>query len=304
MTYPGYETFRSESVDYLKARIEHAKERFGIGDFPRYEYDLFRGEIWWSEVDAPKIRGRVTIVGSISTKSNTWLWAWANPHFSDVPLGDIKKVQEFGSRESIAKLTKPKWNAEEVDGWEMTAIAARLLEAEGAYRSPSETGFLFLLYDRLEHIPAANIDHYMPLQKAEPFKERPATWLSRPGVWLRRVFTSQPSSRPAPTSDWPFADRENVAVFTVADICDGRAPILRVCHDRKDGAWQFLTGGALPDESQWRLLSLKEIVKRDPSVKLLAELPLDWEATRTAVNERWITAPQRSQGRHKNTEST
>jgi hypothetical protein len=301
MTFPEYETFRSESTDYLKARIEHAKERFGIGVFPRYEYDLFRGEIWWSEVDAPKIRGRVTVVGSISTKSNTWLWAWANPHFSDIPSGDIKKVEEFGSSESIAKLTEPKWNADEVDGWEMTAIAARLLEAEGAYRSPSETGFLFLLYDRLEQIPTADIDQYMPLKKAVPFEEKRATLVSRLHAWLSRVVKTRTSSKATRSlgessnrtnPNWPFSDPENVAVFTVADICDGRAPILRVCHDREDGAWQFLPGGGLPDKSQWRLLSLKEVVKRDPSVKLLAELPLDWEATRSGVTKTWITKPQ------------
>lgn len=295
MTYPEYETFRSESVAYLKARIEHAKVRFGIGDFARFEYDLFRGEIWWGEVGAPKMRGRVTVVGSISTTSNTWLWSWANPHFSDVPLGDIGKVRQFGSKEGIEKLTDEKWNADEADGWEMTAIAARLLEAEGAYRSPSEKGFLFLLYDRLEHIPAAEIAHYMPLQRPEPVRKRRTTWQARLGLWLRRASGRQRSSEPTSGSDWPFADPENVAVFTVADICEGRAPILRVCHDREDGAWQFLTGRALPDKSEWRLLSLKEVVKRDPSVKLLANLPLDWEATRTTVSERWITQPKRQQ---------
>lgn len=295
MTYLKYEAFRSESTDYLKARIEHAKARFGIGDFSRYEYDLFRGEIWWGEVGAPNIRGRVTVVGSLSTKSGTWLWSWANPRFSDVPLGEIRNVREFGSKEAIAKLTDAKWNAEEVDGWEMTAIAARLLEAEGAYRSPSETGFLFLLYDRLEHIPVADIDHYMPLQKAAPFKARPATWLSAARVWLRRIFTPRASGGRTPNREWPFADPENVAAFTVADICDGRAPILRVCHDGEDGTWQFLTGGALPVESEWRLLSLKEIVKRDPSILSLAELPPSWEATRATVNDRWITKLQQSQ---------
>jgi Family of unknown function (DUF6882) len=165
MTYPEYETFLSESTDYLKVRIENAEAKFGIDALPRYEYDLYRREIWWSEVGEPQIRGRVTVVGSVSTKTGTWLWSWANPHFADVALGDIDKVREFGERESIAKLTEEKWEAEEVDGWEMTAIAARLLEAQGAYRSPSETTFLFLLYDRLEQIPSAELERYMPLKR-------------------------------------------------------------------------------------------------------------------------------------------
>ena len=186
MTYPEYETFAREAIDYLKARIEHARARFGIGRLPRYDYDLDRGEIWWSEVGAPKVRARVTVVGTISTKSNTWLWSWANPHFSGVNLGDIDKVQGLGEVEGITKLTEAKWEAEEVDGWEMTAIAARLLEAQGAYRSPGENGFLFLLYDGLEPIPAAELERYLPLQK--PAKESGVT--SDPGQrsWLSRLI--------------------------------------------------------------------------------------------------------------------
>jgi hypothetical protein len=259
MTYLEYEAFLSESNDYLKARIEHAKEQFGIGMLPRYEYDLYRGEIWWSEVGAPKVRGRVTVVGSISTRSNTWLWSWANPHFADIVLGDIRKVRDFGATQAIAKLSEQKWEAEEVDGWEMTAIAARLLEAQGAYRSPDEDGFLFLLYDHLELIPAAEMDRYMPLKRGELGKSQ----------------------------DWPFPDPKNVVTFTVRDIIEKRAPILLVTHEESDGMWQFLTGGQLPEKKDWLLVALSEIVGVDPTVKELADLPVGYAATRASVADTW-----------------
>lgn len=186
MTYPEYEIFAREATDYLKARIEHAKAQFGIGSLARYEYDLYRGEIWWSEVGAPKVRGRVTVVGTISTKSNTWLWAWANPHFQDVNLGDIDQVRALGEAEGITKLTEEKWAADEVDGWEMSAIAARLLEAQGAYRSPGENGFLFMLYDGLEPIPAAERERYMPLKRGAD-EECPIKHQHRPS-WMARLM--------------------------------------------------------------------------------------------------------------------
>lgn len=157
-----YENFLSEATDYLRSRSDQANAQFDVGRLPRYDCDLSRGEIWWNDVDAPKVRARITLVGSISTVSNTWLWSWANSHFADVPLGDIELVRKFGEVESIAKLTEPKWKADEVDGWEMTAIAARLLEAQGAYRPPGKNGFLFLLYDRLEPIPEAERGRYLP----------------------------------------------------------------------------------------------------------------------------------------------
>lgn len=93
-------------------------------------------------------------------------------------------------------------------------------------------------------------------------------------------------------STWPFADPENVAVFTVADIAFGRAPILRVTHDEEDGGWQFHTGGPLPAASEWKLVLLKNVATLDPTIKELADLPLGWEATRSAAGEKWITKRQ------------
>ena len=165
MEYTEFESFIEQSTDYLRSANERNKRLFGIGDYARYEYDLFRNEIWWSDVEDPKVRARVTIVGSISTKSDTWLWSWANPHFKDVEIGPIRAVRDFGGREGIAKLTDEKWSADEVDGWEMTSVSARLLEAQGAYRSPSANGGLFLLYDGLEFIPEDEKQDYRPLKR-------------------------------------------------------------------------------------------------------------------------------------------
>jgi hypothetical protein len=75
----------------------------------------------------------------------------------------------------------------------MTAIAARLLEAQGAYRSPSESGFLFLLYDRLEQIPATEMARYMPLKRPENENNRVVerSWLMRIKQCISRWFVNR-----------------------------------------------------------------------------------------------------------------
>jgi hypothetical protein len=90
MEYTEFESFIVQATEYLRTANGKNKRLFGIGDYARYEYDLFRNEIWRSDPDAPKVRAKVTIVGSISTKSDTWLWAWANPHFKDVGFGVLR----------------------------------------------------------------------------------------------------------------------------------------------------------------------------------------------------------------------
>jgi uncharacterized protein YndB with AHSA1/START domain len=147
-----FQDFIRESNNYLTAKIARAREEFHIGEFERYEYDLPSARFWWSDQGVSKVEARIITVGSISTISNTWRWAWANPHFDDVEMNEIVRVRVFGEKNNILKLTEGKWPADEADGWEMTAVSARLLEANAAYRSPSESGFLFLLLTHLRWI--------------------------------------------------------------------------------------------------------------------------------------------------------
>jgi hypothetical protein len=39
----------------------------------------------------------------------------------------------------------PKWQAREPDGWEMASIAAFVLGAQGVYRTPDDTGLIFVI---------------------------------------------------------------------------------------------------------------------------------------------------------------
>jgi len=87
-------------------------------------------------------------------------------------------------------------------------------------------------------------------------------------------------------SDWRFRDAENTAVFTTRQVVEVGAPILRVSHDADDGSWQFHTGGT-PSSKDARILALREVVDLDPSVTILADLPLGWVAVRTHPQAAW-----------------
>jgi hypothetical protein len=54
-------------------------------------------------------------------------------------------VRAFGESESLPASTEAKRPADEHVGWQMTAIAAKVLGAKGAYRFPAEDGFVYLL---------------------------------------------------------------------------------------------------------------------------------------------------------------
>jgi hypothetical protein len=47
----------------------------------------------------------------------------------------------------------------------MTSVSARLLEAQGGYRSPNKLGALFLLFNELAFIDEEERGAYLPLKR-------------------------------------------------------------------------------------------------------------------------------------------
>jgi hypothetical protein len=84
---------------------------------------------------------------------------------------------------------------------------------------------------------------------------------------------------------WPFDQPPNCAVISIRQIVFESAPILHVTHDSDDHGWQFLS---LEDAC---VDSLSGILRLDPSVREIADLPPGWHAWRRAVGTRWTRAP-------------
>jgi hypothetical protein len=74
---------------------------------------------------------------------------------------------------------------------------------------------------------------------------------------------------------WPFEDPPNLAVITLKRILQAEQPIRYVSHDLDDGGWEFLDGGDVR-EVDAMVVGLKEIMRFDPTIGELADLPLGW----------------------------
>lgn len=86
---------------------------------------------------------------------------------------------------------------------------------------------------------------------------------------------------------WPFDDPPNVACFTSRRIFEQGDWIHYVTHDEDDGGWQFHPPSAPTPMSDAWLVGLGNIVKRDPTIVELADLPLGWHAWRDAPDAPW-----------------
>lgn len=138
--------FRHESVHRLMDLNEKCKTEFRITTWPRWDYDLDAGTLTFSDAGLPKVIATIQVVGTTSQSSNTWLWSWDNESLPECVKSRIREVRAFGLEKGVPQLTEASLPDDEYLGWAMTAIAARLLDAKGAYRCPREGGFTYVIY--------------------------------------------------------------------------------------------------------------------------------------------------------------
>ncbi len=118
---------------------------YRLGKWPRYDWSQERRQLVFSDRGIPKLIADIQFVGSVSTETDTWLWAWANDTIDPQLCEALVSIRQYGEAQGFTRLTTAKWHAREADGWEMTSIAAFLLRAKGAFRTPLENGFTFMV---------------------------------------------------------------------------------------------------------------------------------------------------------------
>ena len=133
------------STEELQVKQQNNKA-WGIDTFDHWDLDQTAGTLVFSRADGTRATCPVQIIGSFNTEKKTWLWAWDNRSVTAELTTLARQVRAFGKRNRIEKLTEPSWSAEESDAWEMTALAAHLGEAEGAYRGPSGALHIFMTF--------------------------------------------------------------------------------------------------------------------------------------------------------------
>jgi len=120
------------------------------GRHGRWDWDDVAVTLTFSDPVLLTIRIDVTVVGS--TEGDSWEWSWANPNYEARSKLDMEKVREFGQNNGYDKLTRAFLEADEYTGWEMTAMAAHVLGALGAYRFPTDNGHCYLIYRKIDEI--------------------------------------------------------------------------------------------------------------------------------------------------------
>ena len=141
-----FSEFQHKAVHELMDLNEMCEKEFRISSWPKWEYDLDRGTLAFTQDGVPKVLASIQVVGTTSTSGGTWLWGWASDSLTPKVTTQLAEVRAFGEAENISELTNAELPDDEYLGWGMTAVAAKLLGAKGAYRCPGKNSFVYVVY--------------------------------------------------------------------------------------------------------------------------------------------------------------
>ena len=150
---PWYPKWRDDALAELMAKQDRLKESHQVGSWPRYDYDADAGTLTFSDASGPKVIADIQIVGS--TGPHDRLWSWANSHWDGCSVSEMPRVRQFGIENGIEELTSETLEDDDLNqlGWEMSAVAARVLGAVGSYRPPTPYGGgLFLVFRSIDFV--------------------------------------------------------------------------------------------------------------------------------------------------------
>ena len=149
MTDEQFDAFVEQAVAALEKKQDGLTKDYGLGKHKSFWFDQtssllqFKGDAGNSEVEVV-----VTPIGSFSTKSNTWQWAWANQSFVEPLRIKAEDLKQLGELTGFDIFQKPTFKADEQMAWELAAMSVHQLNALGCYRAPTDNAFLFLAIEK------------------------------------------------------------------------------------------------------------------------------------------------------------
>jgi hypothetical protein len=146
MTEPtAFKTLLAQSMEELRLKTEAHDAGWGLGQAD-WNVDQDQGEIVFTGADGITATAPVQIVGTYNSEDGTWLWGWDHPSVVPALQEDAKRVRDYGCKHGIKRLTTRKLACTEDEAWELAALACKLCDAQGAYRGPAGTTFVFMTF--------------------------------------------------------------------------------------------------------------------------------------------------------------
>jgi hypothetical protein len=146
MTDDEFDEFLAESLAALERKQGALTATFALGSFAAFWFDQPSATLEFRDDGGrAQLVASVVPIGSHSSRSETWMWAWANQSLLAGLREQAMPLRELATVTGMAAFGQPSIKASSPEmPWELTAFAVRLLGAMGAYKAPGVNGDLYL----------------------------------------------------------------------------------------------------------------------------------------------------------------
>jgi hypothetical protein len=134
------------SLAELRLKTQANREAWGFGDTKTWSADLDTGIITFVTKDDRVVTAPVQVIGTYSSEDGTWLWGWDHPSVGHALAFDARLAKEFGERYDLEWSSTKKLICTEDEAWTFTALACHLAGAQGAYRGPAGSTYVFMTF--------------------------------------------------------------------------------------------------------------------------------------------------------------
>ena len=142
---PALEPQVEKAMHHLQALTTGHDAAWQIGKAD-WSVDQDEGTIVFTTPSGMQAVAPVQIIGTYNTQDGSWLWGWDNPSVAEPLAAHAKKVHAYGQKNGFEVLTTRKLQCPEEQCWELTALAAMLCGAQGAYRGPAGDARVFFTF--------------------------------------------------------------------------------------------------------------------------------------------------------------
>jgi hypothetical protein len=142
--------FIQQSVAGLRTQTSAHAATWHLGEETNWAADQDTGRIRFTFADGTVAEADLQIVGTYNTLDGTFLWGWDHPSVAEPLRKHSSLAKEFGEKHGLTLYTERKVKCSEEDAWAFTAVAARLGNANGAYRGPAGTALVYMTFGEIK----------------------------------------------------------------------------------------------------------------------------------------------------------
>jgi len=147
---PEFAALLDASRVHLAALTEAHQGGWRFGQHANWSMNQDEGLLRFAFADGMVAEAPAQAVGSYSEVDRSWMWAWENPSINEFLKRDALRMRAYGEEHAIGRLTRPQWRADMEWAWSMTALTAKLCDAQGAFCGSAGPTRMFLTFGEVK----------------------------------------------------------------------------------------------------------------------------------------------------------